>query len=203
MLRTASTVTIAAALSLAAALPAAAQFSDSFNWLKAVRDRDGDKATDMLKGPSTTIVDTRDQSSGDTALHIVARRRDAAWLGFLLSNGANPNARNATGDTPLLTAARIGFADGIQALIGRRAQVDLANQAGETPLILAVQNRDTASARLLLAAGADPRRSDSVAGLSARDYAERDGRSGAILRLMDEAPIQVRPRDARPVAGPN
>ena len=38
---------------------ASAQFSDSYNFLKAVRDRDGSKATDLLSKPGTVIVDTR------------------------------------------------------------------------------------------------------------------------------------------------
>lgn len=196
---------VAAVLIGAAAMPAAAQtFSDSYTFLKAVRENDGNKVNDLLDGASgPTLVDTRDRSTGDTALHIVARQRNSTWLNFLLGKGANANARNEAGDTPLIVAARIGFTEGVQALIARRATVDLANQSGETPLILATQNRDASTARLLLAAGADPDRTDSTAGMSARDYARRDGRSAVILRLMDTARETATPRDNRPVAGPN
>ncbi len=55
---------------------------------KAVRDGDGTKVTDLLNKPGSTIVNTRDQSTGDAAIHIVTRRRDTTWLNFLLSRGA-------------------------------------------------------------------------------------------------------------------
>ncbi len=110
-----------AALALAAgSVPAAAQFSDSYNFLKAVRDRDVTKATELAQKP-----------------------------------GAPVNARDYS--------------------------------SGETPLILAVQQRDPAMVRLLLAQGADPKISDRVAGKSARDYAAEDNRAAAILKLLDDA----------------
>ena len=40
--------------------------------------------------------------------------------------------------------------------------------------------------RLLLEAGANPDRSDSAAGYSARDYAARDARARDILKLIDD-----------------
>jgi hypothetical protein len=40
--------------------------------------------------------------------------------------------------------------------------------------------------RLLLNAGADPDRTDSAAGYSARDYATRDTRSRDILKLITD-----------------
>jgi hypothetical protein len=39
--------------------------------------------------------------------------------------------------------------------------------------------------RTLLAAGANPDKTDSAAGLSARDYAARDGRSREILQAIE------------------
>ena len=72
--------------------------------------------------------------------------------------------------------------------------VDVANGSGETPLIRAVQNRDIASVRLLLAAGANPNKPDNAAGLSAKEYAARDPRSSAILKEIVEAkPVSIKP----------
>ena len=173
----------------AASAPAHAQFSESYNFLKAVRDADGEKVTNTLNKPGSggVIVNTRDASTGDAALHIVIRRRDVAWLAFLLAKGANPDQRDANGNTPLMIAAQLSFAEGLSLLIDRRAQVDLANSSGETPLIRAVQNRDIATVRTLLAAGANPNKADTASGLSARQYAERDQRSTAIVKAFDEA----------------
>ncbi|NBR31258.1 MAG: ankyrin repeat domain-containing protein [Sphingomonadaceae bacterium] len=175
---------------------AQAQFSDSYNFLKAVRDRDGNKATEILSRPGTVIVDTRDTLSGETALHIVVKRRDVTWLSFLLARGAKPDIRDGSGNTPLIAATLIGFSEGADVLIKRGAQVDATNGQGETPLILAVQARDVAMVRLLLAAGANPAKTDRATGLSALDHAARDNRAAVILKLLQEA------KPAKPVAGP-
>ena len=52
--------------------------------------------------------------------------------------------------------------------------------------------------RLLVAHGADPKETDHVAGMSAYDYAKRDGRSDAILKVFDEA----KPIVKKKVSGP-
>jgi uncharacterized protein len=119
-------------------------------------------------------------------------------LSFLLAKGANPDQRDAGGNTALMLAAQLGFAEGLALLIDRRAQVDLTNSRGETPLIRAVQNRDIATVRTLLAAGANPAKADTSSGLSARQYAERDQRSAAIVKAIDE----VKPKPKAKV-GPN
>jgi uncharacterized protein len=189
-----------AMLAVVAPVATQAQFSDSYNFLKAIRDRDGKKVTDFLNKPGSgaVIVNTRDGSTGDGALHIVTKRRDVTWLSFLLAKGANPDMRDASGNTALMLAAQIGFAEGMSLLVDRKAQVDLANSRGETPLMRAVQNRDIATVRTLLTAGANPNKADSSSGLTARQYAERDARSAAIVKAMDEA----KPRPKAKV-GPN
>lgn len=179
---------------LVAPVMAQAQFSDSFNFIKAVKDRDGAKVTEFLNKPGSVIVNTRDGSTGQTALHIVAAGRDSLWLGFMLQRGANPDMRDSSGNTALLIATQLGWTDGIQTLLARRAGVDVANSSGETPLMRAVQNRDIASVRLLLAAGANPNKPDNAAGLSAKEYAARDPRSSAILKEIVEAkPVSIKP----------
>ncbi len=175
---------------------ALAQFSDSYNFLKAVRDRDGNKATELASRPGTTIVDTRDGATGETALIIVTKRRDLAWMGFALGKGAKTDLRDSGGNTALMHAAQIGFLEGAQLLLKIKAGVDIANNSGETPLIRAVQNRDSAMTRILIAAGANPSKTDRLAGMSARDYALSDKRSAAIVKILDEA------KSAKPAAGP-
>ena len=49
---------------LAGAVPAAAQFSDGYNFLKAVRDRDVQKAKALIDKPGSTLVNSRDVTSG-------------------------------------------------------------------------------------------------------------------------------------------
>lgn len=178
---------------------AQAQFSDSYNFLKAIRDADGAKATELLGEPGSTIVDTRDRTTGETALHIVTQRRDLSWLSFLMGKGAKVDIPDRNGNTPLMIAAQLGFVEGAQVLIGRKARVDAANNRGETPLIRAVQNRDLRMVRILLNAGANPDRTDTLAGMSARDYATRDTRSAAVLKLIQD---QGKKKDVEQM-GPN
>jgi len=183
------------------AMPALAQFSDSYNFLKAVRDRDGAKVTEFLSGGNPTIVNTRDFNSGEAALHIIVKRRDDLWLRFLLGKGANPDVRDNAGNTPLIIASQLGFPEGTIALINGGANVNVGNNSGETALIVAVQRRDVVSVRLLLAGGANPKIADHIAGMSARDYAERDPRASAILKLIDDSAKSQATAKAK-IAGP-
>jgi hypothetical protein len=183
----AATVMIPGGLVLSDA--AQAQFSDSYNFLKSVRDRDGEKASNFLNeaGSGAVIVNTRDVSTGDTALHIVVERRDATWLLFLLQKGANPNIANKRGETPLMAATRLRFLEGMERLLQGGARVDNRNNQGETALIQAVLLRDIDMIRLLLKSGANPDLVDSQAGMSARDYAKRDDRNPALLMEIEKS----------------
>lgn len=191
-----------AALALALLSPAAvqAQFSDNYNFLKAVKDADGQKVTDLIQKPGSTVINSRDVTTGDTALHLVIARRDATWLAFLLGKGANPDLADRDGNTPLMDAVQARFEDGVRTLLLNRAQIDKTNGSGETPLIRAVQLRDLGLVRLLIAQGADPDRRDTIAGMSARDYAKRDGRTPGLEEALSAAKSKAAPKG--PVQGP-
>lgn len=189
---------LAAAVAALVAIPAAAQFSDSFNFLKAVKDRDGNKVTAMVSTPGSTVINTREHSTGEGALHLVVRDRDARWLSFLLSRGARPDIVNNEGASPLTLAARIGWVEGAEQLIQRGANVNHANGRGETPLIIAVQTRDLPMTRLLMTNGANPNLTDNVAGFSALDYARRDNRAQALLRILEAPAAQPAARTQGP-----
>lgn len=180
---------------------AQAQFSDNYNFLKAVKDKDGQKVTDLIQKPGSTVINSRDVTSGENALHIVVARRDATWLTFLLAKGANPNLTDNDGNTPLMDAVQGRFEEGVRTLLQYKAQVDKVNDNGETPLIRAVQLRDVALVRLLVAQGANPDKRDSIAGMSAKDYAQRDTRTPGLTEALDAAKSStVKP--AGPVQGP-
>lgn len=172
--------------------------SPAYDFLKAVKDADIGKVSQLINsGP--TMVNTRDLSSGETALHIVTRRRDAPWMRYLLERGADPNLRDKEGVAPLIIAADQRFVDGARLLLAARANVNVANRNGETALIRAVQLRDQSMVRVLIDNGADPNQTDSLAGYSARDYAERDNRGGAIQQLLRDA---GKPAAPKPAAAP-
>lgn len=165
---------LAALAMVSSAAPALAQFSESYKFLEAVRKKDGEKVTQALADPAQTVINTRDVTSGETALHIVTSRRDLTWMQFLIAKGANVNARDSKGVTPLVSAVNANFAEGVELLVGKGARLDESNNSGETPLITAVHNRNVAVMRLLLKAGADPDRADN-SGRSAKDYARLGG----------------------------
>jgi ankyrin repeat protein len=177
-----------AALAVSIAVPVAAQsFSEGYTFLKAVRERDGNTAERILSNPSSTAINVRDAGTGETALHILVRGRDAAWLNFMLGRGARPDTADRQGNTPLILAAQLGWVDGAQILLDRRASPNLGNSRGETPLIFAVQRRDMPMVRLLMANRADPNQTDHVSGNSPIDYARQDARANAILRILEGA----------------
>ncbi|WP_294321780.1 ankyrin repeat domain-containing protein [uncultured Sphingomonas sp.] len=190
------------ALAAALMLPAAAhaqQMSPGYLFLKAIRDEDGNKVNDILGQPGQTIINTKDRTTGEGALHIVAKNGNLTYLRFLLAKGANPNLQDNRGNTAALLAVESGSVEAINALAQRKANLNLGNSSGETPLIRAVQLRNLDMVRTLIAAGANPDQADVMAGMSARDYAKRDTRTPALLKLFDEAPA-AKPK--APVAGP-
>lgn len=169
----------------AVAVPATAQNAgfDGAQFVKALQDGKNDDALKLFQA-NPTLANARDLE-GQTALIAAIDNRDREWTGYLLQQGADPNLPGQNGETPLIAAARIGFEEATEWLLGLNAKVDSTNRAGETALIIAVQRRQTPIVRLLVKAGADPDKADSVAGYSARDYAKRDNRTPELLRIIE------------------
>lgn len=191
------------AAAFGAALPGVASaqmMSDSYKFLEAVRKSDGNVVTSYVEKPGTTLVNTRDRSTGETALLITVGRRDLTYMRYLLDHGARPDIAANDGRTPLMLAVEKRFPEGVEALLASKASVNLANNRGETPLMRAVQMQDVAMVRLLITNGADPRKRDALAGMSARDYAERDARIPGMLEALDAAKPAA---PAKPVQGPS
>ncbi len=154
------------------AVPAAAQlFSEGYEFLEAVKERDGTAVTQALNEPGNVLINTRDISTGETALHIVTARRDATWVKFLTQRGANPNIKDKKGVAPLQLAVTLGDEEAVATLIKAGANLNITDSSGETPLIAAVHRRNVAIIRLLLEKGANPDRTDN-SGRSAREYAK-------------------------------
>lgn len=187
MKRFAKNIVLAALAGSLVAGPLHAQMQrDGYKFLEAVKDRDGTEVTQMIEEPGSVLINTRDITSGETALHIVAQRRDAVWLRFLLAKGANPNIADKNGTTPLQLAAQLGFAEGVEILADRGAAVDVPDSTGETPLISAVHRRDSGLVKLLIEKGASADRADN-SGRTARDYAVLMGARSDMLDVIERA----------------
>ncbi len=178
---------VAIALLSAPTTLSAQRMSDSYEFLKAVRDANGNKVTEILDKPGQNVVNARD-AAGEGALHIAAKRSDASYLRFLLSRGANANLQDGRGNTAMMLATTSSCSECVDVLVSQRANVNLANASGETPLIRAVQLRNLPLTQRLLTIGANPDQRDVIAGMSARDYAKRDTRSAALAKLLADAP---------------
>jgi ankyrin repeat protein len=179
----AAIITVAA---LVLAVPAAAQNTTGFEgaqFVKAIQDGKSDDALKLFQA-NPTLVNARDLD-GQTALIAAIDNRDEQWAGYLLQQGADPNLPGKNGETPLIAAARTGFEEAADWLVRLGAKVDSSNRAGETALIIAVQRRQLPIVRILVKAGADPDKTDNVAGYSARDYAKRDNRTPELLRIIE------------------
>lgn len=193
----------AALLMLAAAPASAQQFSDSYNFLQAIRETDGAKVNKYLEDKTLRIVNTKDRQTGEGALHIIVKRNDSTYLRVLLQqDDINANLQDGRGNTPLLIAAERGWDEGVSILIKYGANVNMANSSGETPLIRAVQVHDINVVRTLLDAGANPDRTDNVTGKSARDYARDETRYPQIAKLLADAPKGSKGGGAAGPAGP-
>ena len=190
---------LAAAL-FAIAVPATAQLkgSPSYEFLQAVRDGKGDDVIAILNKPGTRIIDTRDPSTGEGALHIVAKRGDLKYLAYLLQQGADPNLRDNQGNTALIFAARGGYDELVSTLLKVQANPNTVNSDGDMPLMLAVLRRDVSMARDLLDGGADPDKADR-AGRTGRDVVvENAARDRAMAQLFVDHPKKER----KAVSGP-
>lgn len=167
-------------------VPAAAQFtnSDGETFLKAVEEGDNNAAIPLLEQPGSRLANYKGYN-GETALHIVTRKRELDWIGYLLKKGADPNITDRNGDTALMIASRIGLEEAVDWMVALGAHVDTRNRRGETALIIAVQQRQPRIVEKLLEAGANPDKTDHSAGYSARDYAKRDSRNPQLLKLIE------------------
>ena len=118
-------------------------------------ERGYSKLVDLLcsKNCSTSIQDRE----GMSPLHLAAVYGYTEVAAILLDNRADINYRKAgQGDTALHMAAANKKVYMVAFLLSRGAKVDVPNCDGKTPLMYAAAKGDLESARLLMAAGANP-----------------------------------------------
>lgn len=192
---------LALAAALLAPLPVQAQMSQGYKFLEAVKKKDRAEVDKFLsssggKGaPGSIIVNTRDITSGDTALHLMISKGELAWVNYLIQSGADVNLRNFSGTTPLWLAINSGFTDAAVLLIAKGARVNDPGPSGETPLIAAVHRKSLDLVRTLIAAGADASKADN-SGRTAVDYARLIG-PGQVLDDVTAAAAKSKAKKAK------
>ncbi len=146
--------------------------------------------------------------SGETVLMTAARTGSAGAVAALLAHGADVHAREATEDqTALMWAVSQRHARVVEILLdagadvharsrvrpvvvahsprtGAPGAVAVVDEGGFTPLLFAARTGDLTSARLLLAAGADPN-DTAPAGTSALVVAAHSGHGALAAVLLD------------------
>lgn len=96
-------------------------------------------------------VNARD-ISGNTPLHLAARRRRLEVVKLLIKNHADPLLANVIKETPLCSAARAGHLEIVKFLLAKGATkvINKRSVHGETPLHAAAESGSVAIVRLLM-----------------------------------------------------
>jgi len=92
---------------------------------------------------------------GYTPLHKAAYNGHPEIVEYLISKGAELNARSNSGSTPLHGAAFYGHPEAAIILIEKGAEIDIKNDGGYTPFLSACAGGKSETASLLLDHGAD------------------------------------------------
>lgn len=122
---------------------------------------------------------------GVTLLEWAVWNERAEALAALLEAGADASAPGMDGETVAHMAAMARDPEYLEVLIGHRAPIDIAGpRGGWTPTFRAVQSRRDAQVGLLLKAGADLRRTDSM-GNTLAHVAANINDAARVLQLLE------------------
>ena len=161
-------------------LAAAAWPQDVFEAL-----RKGDiQAVKALVENSPEVLESRDRD-GLTLLHYAAFGGDAGLINYLVDKGAKLEPANSQ-ETPLHLAAQNDRSEAVAALIKKGAPLETRDDYSRTALILCARERgQSASARILLNAGADINAADKY-GDTALSLAAWRGKLEVVDLLLDK-----------------
>ena len=136
------------------------------------------KAADVLLSHPAIQIDALNQA-GESALMMAALKGEVAGVHTLLARGAKVNQ---PGWSALHYAASGTEAATVRLLLEKGADVNATSPNGSTPLMMAAQYGGEDSVKLLLAAGADPKRRNQR-DLKASDFARLAGREKLAMSL--------------------
>lgn len=136
------------------------------------------KAADALLANAAPDLNLLNDN-GESALMMAALKGQIEWVRKLVERGAQVNK---PGWTPLHYAATGPNPAVVQLLLEKGANVDADSPNRTTPLMMAARYGNEAGVDVLLARGADPRRTNDL-GLSAADFARDAQRNALSARL--------------------
>ena len=166
--------------------PSQAQFSDSWEFLKAVEEVDyREMRNRIFKGANVN----RKNKDGLPAMVIAADKGDKELIRFLLDQGVKIDATTKDrGETAAMRRASVGDLDTLNLLMELGANINLQDRSGLTALMRAARSRKQRIVKKLLDGGADFSRADYT-GKSALGYA-RDVRARRVIKLLEDAGAQ-------------
>lgn len=176
-------LTLFAAVLLTAPVSAPkAQFSDTYELIKAVRNKDmGEVRSRIFSGANVNA-----RADGDPVLVIAIKGRYYDIARLLLDNGAYVNMESIPQqETALMYAAAAGDEDAVKLLLEFRADVNAGDRQGRTALMKAASNRQEEIVEMLIEAGADVFQTDYV-GRDALRYAQ-EARARGVVKLLEDA----------------
>ncbi len=133
-------------------------------------------------------IDRRERQNEETPLHLAASRDSGKTAEWLLTRGADPEARDRDGQTPLLRAARFGRTGAALALLRHGADPKTVDRQGRTPLRAAAKEAQPEVLAALLEHGAGD-------GLDPTVAANLLGMAGTMARHARENLRAARERD--------
>ena len=114
-----------------------------------------------------------------TALHLAVSQGHLSTVQFLLSHGADVDARDRGDETPLMWAVRLGFDNVVDCLIERNAGLEGMNMDGKTALHIAARYGREHAVSVLLAKGASASPLDNAGRSPLRDAMASSNKSCA------------------------
>jgi ankyrin repeat protein len=153
---------------------------------------DGARVGDLAKvqqalAQDASLVNQKDASFGATALHWAALRGHRQVAEYLLSQGADRNARNGRGETPLQVAIRAKRTELVSLLQAGAVSGPPPAGSQDLDLITAVKAGDLSRVREIVAASPDTlRRRDTQFGATPLHWAALRGYREIAAYLLDQ-----------------
>jgi len=153
--------------------------------------------TGNLNGVKQCIVQNADINHANqfkkwTPLHVAvgfARENALGILKYLISAGANVEAKDSDGRTALHLAARSGKIEALEYLLSTGMDMESKTKTGATPLLLAVGGGSFEATKVLLDRGANAEAKD-MRGQNALDRAEEKGHEKIAAYLKGEEYVE-------------
>lgn len=177
--------------------------------LFAAADKSDAETLQMMEKHGADLAEVRDTETGNTVLHIAARKGNIDMISFSMGRGVDINPVNKSGASPLhLAVEKSGSLPAVRLLVELGAELNLCTASGDTPLILCCRRKDGAEvAKYLMEMKADPEISTSL-GDTALQIAQRLGHHDTVMAMSLKG-ANLRPgsgtprrhRDASPSPG--